>query len=229
MDTTSLNKEACIMRKLVTLTAALSLAAASATALADGSAFVNANAGYSAYNINQVQDSFSLPSADTHLRKGDPAGALRVGYRWNSIVDYGVEAGYGYLGQARQNSVADPYAHRITQKNRGFLLGGNLNYNITEHWYASARAGWFRGRNTYAGALYSPTSVERLRATDTNTGEYFGVGAGYNFNRYFSVGLAYDTYHTPASAMRSSNAYLNGFGVRGTRAGMYSLQGEYRF
>jgi OOP family OmpA-OmpF porin len=215
------------MRKLVTLAAALTLGTASAAAFADGNAFVNANAGYSDYNLNK--DSLSSPGVDTHLRKGDPAGAIRVGYRWNSIVDYGVEVGYGYLGQARLNASADTYAERLTQKNRGYLLGGNLNYNITENWYVAARAGWFRGRNTYTGTSYAPASAGTIRATDTNTGEYFGVGAGYNFNRSFSIGLAYDTYHTPGSAVRSSNAYINGLEVRGTRVGMYSIQGEYRF
>jgi OmpA-OmpF porin, OOP family len=206
------------MRKLVTLAVALTLGTASAAAFADGNAFVNANAGYSDYNYNT--DSLAAPGVATNLRKRDPAGAVRVGYRWNSVVDYGVEVGYGYLGQARLN-VADADATRLTQKNRGYLLGGNLNYNITDNWYVSARAGWFRGRNTYAGAVYAIDTVETARATNTNTGEYFGLGAGYNFNQHFSLGLAYDTYHTPA--------YINGLEVRGTRAGMYSLQGEYRF
>jgi OmpA-OmpF porin, OOP family len=214
------------MRKLITLATALTLGTASAAAFADGNAFVNANAGYSNYNYNA--DSFAAPDVATNLRKGDPAGAVRVGYRWNSVVDYGVEVGYGYLGQARLN-VAGADAARVTQKNRGYLLGGNLNYNITDNWYASVRAGWFRGRNTYAGALYTVDGVETARATNTNTGEYFGLGAGYNFNKHFSLGLAYDTYHTPGSGVRSTSAYIDGLEVRGTRAGMYSLQGEYRF
>ncbi|GFZ94491.1 outer membrane protein [Dyella caseinilytica] len=214
------------MRKLVTLAVALTLGTASAAAFADGNAFVNANAGYSDYNYNK--DAFSAPGLDTNLRKRDPAGAVRVGYRWKSVVDYGVEVGYGYLGQARLNVAADPYAARLTQKNRGFLLGGNLNYNITDNWYLSARAGWFRGRNTYTVAAYAPQGTATLRGTNTHTGEYFGVGAGYNFNKHFSLGLAYDTYHTPNSALRSST--FDGMDLgRGTRAGMYSIQGEYRF
>jgi OmpA-OmpF porin, OOP family len=215
------------MRKLVTLAVALTLGTASAAAFADGNAFVNANAGYSDYNYNF--DSLSAPGLATDLRKRDPAGAVRVGYRWNSVVDYGVEVGYGYLGQMRFNAATDSDAARLTQKNRGYLLGGNLNYNITDNWYVSARAGWFRGRNTYAVAAYAIDTVETARATNTNTGEYFGLGAGYNFNKHFSVGLAYDTYHTPGGSVRSSNAYLDGLEARSTRAGMYSLQGEYRF
>jgi OmpA-OmpF porin, OOP family len=227
MDTTSLHQGAFTMRKLVTLAVALTLGTASAAAFADGNAFVNANAGYSSYNLNK--DSLSEPGVSSNLRKRDPAGAIRVGYRWNSIVDYGVEVGYGYLGQARANIAEGSDATRLTQKNRGFLLGGNLNYNITENWYVSARAGWFRGRNTYTGTVYAPEGVGTVRGTNTNTGEYFGVGAGYNFNKYFSLGLAYDTYHTPGSPLRSSNPVFNGDPVGGTRAGMYSIQGEYRF
>jgi OmpA-OmpF porin, OOP family len=216
------------MRKLVTLAVALTLGTASAAAFADGNAFVNANAGYSDYNINK--DSVSYPGVDTHLRKGDPAGAIRVGYRWKSVVDYGVEVGYGYLGQYRLNQTDSYGASRFTEKNRGFLLGGNLNYNITENWYISARAGWFRGRDTYTSTAYSTGGQQSWRATSTATGEYFGVGAGYNFNKNFSIGLAYDTYHTPSSPLRSSNPYINGAErIRGTRAGMYSIQGEYRF
>jgi len=214
------------MRKLVTLAVVFGFGTASAAAFADGNAFINANAGYSDYSISAPP---SFPGTDVNQRKGDPAGALRAGYRWNSVVDYGVEVGYGYLGQYRLN-LADPYgAARYTQKNRGFLLGGNLNYNITDNWYMSARAGWFRGRNTYTVANYSPASMETVRGTMTNTGEYLGLGAGYNFNKHFSVGLAYDTYRTPRGPMRSSDAGLNGVDLRTTRAGMYSIQGEYRF
>ncbi|QAU23763.1 hypothetical protein EO087_07025 [Dyella sp. M7H15-1] len=218
------------MRKLVTLAVALTLGTASAAAFAEGNAFVNANAGYSDYNINNNSlSSVGVTGIDTHLRKRDPAGALRVGYRWNSVVDYGVEVGYGYLGQARIQVSADPYAARLTQKNRGFLLGGNLNYNITENWYVSARAGWFRGRNTYTLTAYAPEGTYSGRGTTTNTGEYFGIGGGYNFSKNFSLGLAYDTYHTPGSALRTSESFVDGLEMRGTRVGMYSIQGEYRF
>jgi OmpA-OmpF porin, OOP family len=214
------------MRKLISLSVALAFGTASAAAFADGNAFVNANAGYSNYNIAAPE---TFPGESVNQRRRDPAGALRIGYRWNSVVDYGVEVGYGYLGQYRLNTTDAYSSSRFTQKNRGFLLGGNLNYNITDHWYVSARAGWFRGRNTYAVADYYPSGVYKERGTTTNTGEYFGIGGGYNFNQHFSVGLAYDTYHTPGSALRSSDPYDNGLYMRSTRAGMYSIQGEYRF
>ncbi|GLQ95796.1 outer membrane beta-barrel protein [Dyella mobilis] len=217
------------MRKLVTLAVALTLGTASAAAFADGNVFVNANAGYSDYNFNRSD--YSEPGVFTHLRKRDPAGALRVGYRWRSVVDYGVEAGYGYLGQGELKTLSpDGESTRSKQKNRGFLLGGNLNYNITDQWYVSARAGWFRGRNTYSfyDHLTSGGS-ESFRGTGTATGEYLGVGAGFNVNRHFSLGLAYDTYHTPSTPVRSSNPYFDGSQpIRGTRAGMLSIQGEYR-
>jgi OmpA-OmpF porin, OOP family len=218
------------MRKLVTLAVALTLGTASAAAFADGNAFVNANVGYSDYNLNKAD--YSSPGDFTHLRKRDPAGALRVGYRWKSVVDYGVEVGYGYLGQANLRTLnPNGGSSNLNQKNRGFMLGGNLNYNITDHWYVSARAGWFRGRNTFDVINWAPGGGGNYwRGTNTATGEYFGVGAGYNFNSHFSLGLAYDTYHTPSSPLRSSNPYINGAEpIRGTRAGMYSIQGEYRF
>jgi OmpA-OmpF porin, OOP family len=217
------------MRKLVTLAVALTLGTASAAAFADGNAFVNANLGYSSYNYN-YKNALSSQGIGADERAGDPAGALRFGYRWNSVVDYGVEVGYGYLGQYRLRGGVDPYGARLTQKNQGFLLGGNLNYNITDNWYVSARAGWFRGRNTYSATAYTPEGVSGLQATNTNTGEYFGVGGGYNFNKSFSLGLAYDTYHTPSSPLSSAVPAIDGLDLgRGTRVGMYSIQGEYRF
>ncbi len=206
------------MRKLVTVGAALALATASAAAFADGNTFVNANVGSSDYNISQPA---AVSGFDTYQNKYGAAGALRVGYRWKSVVDYGVEVGYGYMGQARTKIYNDDGGVRLNQKNRGWLLGGNLNYNITDQWYLSGRAGWYRARNSYALSVI-PAGTYDERGTYTATGEYAGVGAGYNINKSLSVGLAYDAYHTPSGATQ-------GLGMKGTRIGMYSLQGEYRF
>jgi OmpA-OmpF porin, OOP family len=214
------------MRKLATVAVALALGAASSAAFADsGNAFVNANVGSSNYNINSPAN---VAGYDSYQNKYAAAGALRVGYRWNSVVDYGVEVGYGYMGNARTKIDNEDGGLRLNQKNRGWLLGGNLNYNITDHWYVSARAGWYRARNLYAVSVI-PSGTYDVRGDYTATGEYFGVGAGYNFNKHFSVGLAYDNYHTPGNNLRSTDIDANGFSVKGTRIGMYSVQAEYRF
>jgi OmpA-OmpF porin, OOP family len=214
------------MRLLTTVAVAMALGAASATAFADsGNAFVNADVGSSNYNINAPAN---VDGYDSYQNKYAAAGALRLGYRWNSVVDYGFEVGYGYLGNARSKIYNDDGGVRLNQKNRGWLLGGNLNYNITDHWYVSARTGWYRARNMYSLSVI-PSGTYDVRGNYTATGEYFGVGAGYNVNKNLSVGLAYDNYHTPGDVLRSSNPDADGTAVKGTRIGLYSVQAEYRF
>jgi hypothetical protein len=206
------------MRKFATIAIALALGTSSSVAFADeGNFFVNANAGATRYS-----DDNPLTGMDNRFSNNGHAGALRVGYRWNSIVDYGVEAGYGFLGNAvARGTYYDGSTRRISAKTRGWLLGGNLNYNITEQWYVGARAGWFRARSLYQDRYLDATSADNnfdVRASQTGTGEYFGVGFGYNISKAFSVGLAYDTYRAPENEIYKSS-----------RVGMYSLQGEYRF
>jgi hypothetical protein len=212
------------MRKFAIIAVALALGTGSSVAFADGgNFFVNANAGASHYNVDNPYSGI----ASNSFSKTGKAGALRVGYRWNSVVDYGVEVGYGFLGNA---TARDTYAfagntqrvfygtERLQQQTRGWLLGGNLNYNINEHWYVGARAGWFRARSLYEYRFYSELGNESYRNPVTRTGEYFGIGGGYNFNKHFSLGLAYDTYRVPENEFSKN-----------TRIGMYSLQAEYRF
>lgn len=202
------------MRKFAAIAIALALGTASSVAMADGgNFFVNANAGASRYNVDNP---FSGVEGNSFSKTGK-AGALRVGYRWNSVVDYGVEAGYGFLGNWTARVGNDFGTVRAQEQTRGWLLGGNLNYNITEQWYVGARAGWFRARTLGEGRILSNFGNAYEREAITRTGEYFGVGGGYNFNKNFSLGLAYDTYRAP-----ESDSFSN-------RIGMYSLQAEYRF
>jgi len=203
------------MRKFAIIAVAMALGTASSVASADdGNFFVNANAGASHYDVSNPYSGM-----DNSFSKTGKAGALRVGYRWNSVVDYGVEAGYGFLGNAtaRVNYYGGG-TEREQVQTRGWLLGGNLNYNIIENWYVGARAGWFRARSLYEFRYMSDNINESGRDRVVRTGEYFGFGGGYKFNKNLSVGLAYDTYRTPE----------NGYN-KNTRIGMYSLQAEYRF
>jgi hypothetical protein len=193
---------------------AMALGTVSSVALADGNVFVNTNLGASHYQLDNPYSGY-----DNKFSKTDNAGALRVGYRWNSVVDFGVETGYGYLGTLNARAVFPNGSMEHDQiKTRGWLLGGNLNYNITDHWYIDARAGWFRARtieqDRYNYVANGKQYTDRYWATAT--GEYFGVGGGYNFNKAFSLGLAYDTYRVPV-------------GNTDFRVGMYSVQAEYRF
>ena len=206
------------MRKFAAIAIALALGSASSVAMADdGNFFVNANAGASQYD---TKNPFSGYEGNSYSKTGK-AGALRVGYRWNSVVDYGVEVGYGFLGNANARAAGLFGVERVQVQTRGWLLGGNLNYNINEQWYVGARAGWFRARSLYEDRFFQTGTVgdDVYRQVNTRTGEYFGLGGGYNFNKNFSLGLAYDTYRVPENEVISKS----------TRIGMYSLQAEYRF
>ncbi|MGC1547425.1 MAG: outer membrane beta-barrel protein [Rhodanobacter sp.] len=207
------------MRKLLVATMAMALGATSMAALADdGNVFVNGNIGQSNYHVTNVDQ--VIPGANVGQKKRDTAGALRVGYRWRSVVDYGVEVGYGYLGQATWSTSNDDGTGHLKQKSRGWLLGGNLNYNITDNWYVSARAGWYRSRNSFQGRYDSADgTVVGALGNYTGTGEYLGAGFGYNFNKHFSLGANYDQYHSRGDSVDE----------RGTRIGLFSLGGEYRF
>jgi hypothetical protein len=203
------------MRKFAAIATALALGAASSAAMADdGNFFVNANAGASSYDTSNP---FAGVEGNSFSKTGK-AGALRVGYRWNSVVDYGVEVGYGFLGNTTARLGNDTASARLQDQTRGWLLGANLNYNITEHWYVGGRGGWFRARSLYEARFLPDPLNASGRAAVTRTGEYLGLGGGYNFNKNFSLGLAYDTYRVP------ENEYN-----KNTRIGMYSLQAEYRF
>ena len=227
------------MKKLVTAALALVMGAISVTAFADeGNFFVNADAGQANYRVgtlNNSNASVNVVSDGSHLDKQDAAGALRFGYRWHGVVDYGVETGYADLGQAASRSSA-PYSNIADIKSRGWILGGNLKYNIHDSWYVSARAGWFRAKLEDKGVasifpncsalLVCPQYIGSLHYQDssTGTGEYLGLGAGYNFSTHFSLGLSYDNYHA-----RPNNSHSN-FGIPdGVNVALYSVSAEYRF
>ncbi|MFC5743802.1 outer membrane protein [Dyella tabacisoli] len=208
------------MNKFQTVAVALALGAASTASFADtGNFFVNGNLGTSDYRVSNPAS--GIPGVQSSLDKKDAAGALRIGYRWNSVVDYGVEAGYVNLGNAEgklSNSLGQSY---LKQKSRGWLLGGNLNYNINDNWYVSARGGWYRAHNAFQLRAYTPGGNFRSSSSTTGTGEYVGVGVGYNINKAFSVGVNYDNYH--------SNGNSSDVNKLSTNIAMYSVFGEYRF
>lgn len=212
------------MNKFLTAAVALALGAASTASFADtGNFFVNGNLGTSDYRVNNAFGGFDdlLGSNNSSVDKKDLAGAVRIGYRWNSVVDYGVETGYVNLGNAESRTANDFSHASFKQKSRGWLLGGNLNYNINDNWYVSARGGWYRAHNAFQFRSYAPVGNFRYSSSTTGTGEYVGVGVGYNINKAFSVGVNYDNYHSNGN---SSDTYQ-----LSTNVAMYSVFGEYRF
>jgi hypothetical protein len=213
------------MRKFLIATVSVALAATSVAAIADttpsnetGSFFINGNVGMSDFRVDN--NSIGVPGLQKNDNKTRGAGALRVGYRWHSVVDYGVEAGYAYLGGTKYEFSNGADSAKTQQKSRGWLLGGNLNYNITDDWYVSARGGWYRSRNLFQGRVFTDGQTYRgSQSAYTGTGEYLGVGVGYNISKAFSVGVNYDNYHTRGNYDFQPSAHV----------AMYSLFGEYRF
>lgn len=220
------------MKSLMVATVTVALGTISTSCLADGGNFyVNADAGQANYHIASPDSSPLFPFGDS-LNTSDAAGALRFGYRWHTVVDYGVEAGYADLGQINSTVYAPPYGWRYQTnlKDRGWLLGANLKYNINGNWYVSARGGWFRAQVENSGtATISPNcppgiacpqvvGYQQYNYSQTGTGEYFGAGAGFNFSSNFSLGLSYDYYR--------SDRLGNGSSVN---VGLYSISAEYRF
>lgn len=194
------------MNKHIRMTAiAVVLAAASASAMAaDGGAFfVNGNLGQSHYHDR----GFNSGNTDT-------SGAVRFGYDWNADAwSYGVEGGYVDLGKAT-GTFYTPYGTAgLNVKTSGWLLGGNGKYRFANHMFVSARLGWFR--STFDGSISGVGSQ-----SFSGNGGYAGVGLGYDFNRHFSLGVGYDTYHARATV----------FGIKAKESiGVYSAFAEYRF
>lgn len=200
------------MRNLGVAMLAIFFSTAACNALAqDGQFFVNGNVG---------QSNFSAPSfGATHKDNSDTYGALRFGYAWQGKFDYGVEAGYADLGQmvrsgtytfTGMNGEPAQAGYRQTGSARGWLLGGNLKYHFDSPWYLSARGGWFVARtNSKFGS-----NGELGSSSQTNSRPYFGLGAGYDLTRSFSVGAGYDYYN-----LGDSFGHVNA----------YSVSAEFRF
>ena len=151
---------------------------------------------------------------DSNLSKGlydddDTGFGANVGYRWAVApnVLLGIEGGYTDLGsfstknQFRGLGVPDAELS-------GWNLGANGHFNITDNWYISGRAGWFRGdiKGGYIDA----------NDDDTANKWYAGAGFGYDFSNNFGIGLNYDYYKAD-----KSNLDLN--------ADLISVSAEYRF
>ncbi|MHA6204357.1 outer membrane protein [Dyella soli] len=180
------------MKKPKTIVVAVTLVISSASAMAmaqDGQFFINGNLGQSNFS-NSLTGGWD---------KTDTQGALRLGYAWHGVWDYGIEAGYADLGQASQrgsysytdlNGKTQQAAYQGSFSARGWLLGGNLKYNFNPSWYLSARGGWFQPRTT---SKYSSSGIA-LRQSQNITQDYFGLGAGYNVSRSWSLGIGYDYY-----------------------------------
>ena len=158
-------------------------------------------------NIGQSNVSKGLYDDD------DTGFAGNVGYRWavTPSVLLGVEGGYTDLGKfSTKNSFNGLGVPDL--KLKGWNLGVNGHFNITDNWYVSGRTGFFsadvKGDTLEGGQL--------VHVDDTADKWYAGAGFGYDFNNNLSVGLNYDYYKADKNNLDLS-------------ADMVSVSAEYRF
>ena len=156
---------------------------------------------------------------DSNVSKGlydddDTGFGANVGYRWAVApnVLLGVEGGYTDLGKF---STKDSFRGLgiPDAELKGWNLGANGHFNITDNWYVSGRAGFFRA--DIKGGYFDPNGVV-VRVDDTANKWYAGAGFGYDFSNNFGIGLNYDYYKA-----EKGNLDLN--------ADMISVSAEYRF
>jgi opacity protein-like surface antigen len=157
---------------------------------------------------------------DSNVSKGlydddDTGFGANVGYRWAVVpnVLLGVEGGYTDLGKfSTKNSFSGLGIPDAELK--GWNLGANGHFNITDNWYVSGRAGFFRA--DVKGGYVDPFSGNVVHVDDTGNKWYAGAGFGYDFSNNFGIGLNYDYYKAD-----KSNLDLN--------ADLISVSAEYRF
>ncbi len=167
--------------------------------------FLNGNVGQSTLDKHGYDDN-------------DTGYGVNAGYRWALAPNFllGVEGGYADLGSfAPKASVGGIGNAELS----GWNVGANLHLNVTDNWYLSGRAGWFRGdlKGGYVNSLDPQTGAYGVTRIDDNSNKWYaGVGFGYDFSNNASIGLNYDYYKADKSGL-SINPRL------------ISVSAEYRF
>ncbi|HET8765049.1 MAG TPA: porin family protein [Rhodanobacter sp.] len=192
-------------RKLLPLAvAACGLFATAAQADQTNGWFVNGNVGTAHYKATVS----GVPGSGTD---SNTAFMLNAGYRDQGIL--GFEAGYTNLGSV---TAKDDSGDRAKIKADGWTLGLNGHFNLTDQWYLSARGGLFLWKLKADATIGSGSNRATYRASKQALDWYAGVGTGYDINRHWSVGAAFDYYKI------SDHSYDVGSRV-------FSVNAEYRF
>ena len=211
------------MKKLIsTVALSVALVAPFSSALADqnaGGFFVRGNAGQSDYRVSNQYFSSNT----------DFGWDLGAGYRWaTSSGNWGIDGGYVDLGKSKLNATFVDYelsyglAAAGQSASHGWTLGGNYMYQFGNGWNVQARTGlaFLKSRATVVLADTEGNITDSpIRASNTGTSWYGGLGVGYDFNRSFGVSLNYDYY-----GLSLGNKFKND-----GSASILSFGAEYRF
>ena len=184
------------MNKYLRSLAALALAGACGSALAQdkGAFFVNAGVGQAKYHLDEATGgNYAQDDSDT-------SAALRLGYLWHGPVDFGIETGYVDLGELKASLISGAVLEEARVSSEGWMLGATGRYHFAEQWFVSARGGWLRGSSDVDYRVSSPVGSAGGSGDADGDGWYGGVGVGYDVSSAFSLGLNYDRYHVEAEA-----------------------------
>lgn len=169
--------------------------------------FVNAGAGRA--NYHATVDQYDIGSDHGN------AGIINFGYRTQFI---GFEAGYTNLGSL---TASEPGVYRDKLSGDGWTAGINGHFNLNPQWYLSARAGLFLWKLHATATDYFNGTSQTYKGSTQSTDGYAGVGVGYDVNRNWSVGAAFDYYRISKRADELGKLEI------GNR--VFSVNAEYRF
>lgn len=142
--------------------------------------FINGGAGSAHYEASY--DGVSGTESDTSFQ-------VNAGWRSRFI---GIEGGYVDLGSVSGN---DGVGDSASISGKGFTLGLNGHFNLTDKWYISARVGLFRWIvDARVDAADGTGGTVHLSGSENGVNGYAGVGTGIDFNCHWSLGVNFDYY-----------------------------------
>lgn len=157
----------------------------------------------------------SQANSNSHYNGSNYTGGLTGGYRWavGPDLSIGPEIGYVYLGKfdagkgSKQAYYANGGDNNPQSNTRGATLGADMRFNLNPAWYIDVRGGAFDARSS---ALSDSDSAPVRRNFSNNIGYYAGVGAGWNINRNWGVGLDYTYYQVSRARHQEPNGQYDG-------------------
>lgn len=198
------------MKKVITTMAvALAMAAGSSAASATDLTGWYVNGSVGSVHSNAKALGYDLGSTNS------TAGNFTLGYHAEYI---GFELGYTDLGSYRD---ADDVGDRLRLSAGGITLGISAHFNPTPQWYITPRVGGIQWRLKSSATVNDGSQSESASGVEHGTGYYVGVGTGYDINRHWSVGIAYDYYQIKKSYQKVGNFQI--------RCDVASVRAEYRF